>query len=215
MTELPAKPAATLILMREASGAPEMLMVRRTRNMAFAAGAWVWPGGRVDPDDVKQGEGHALDDAAFRIAAIRETHEEVGIDLGEDLSQLTPLARWLPKFNVERRFDTMFYIARAPDGAQIERLQEGEIADACWTSAAAMLARIDNGEATAIFPTKRNLERLAQYATIDEAMADAGRYPLDPITPWVEARDGEDHVVIADDIGYPVTSEPLTSAIRA
>ncbi|WP_260482211.1 NUDIX hydrolase [Sphingomicrobium flavum] len=215
MSELPVRPAATLILMREGEGAPQMLMVRRTRAMAFAAGAWVWPGGRVDKADELAAAAQAHEDAAFRIAAIRETHEEVGIDLGDDLDQLTPFARWLPNFNVERRFDTLFYLARAPEGAAIAKLQQGEIAEACWTSASAMLERIEAGDATAIFPTKRNLERLAQYASIAEALDDAARYPIAPITPWVEQRGGEDHVVIADDIGYPVTSEPLTSAIRA
>src|SRR5687767_2408105 len=83
MSELPDPiPAATLILMRPgAAGAPELLMMERTQHMAFAAGALVFPGGRVDPDDHALAEriGGGLSDAAARIAAIRETIEETGI----------------------------------------------------------------------------------------------------------------------------------------
>ena len=80
----PAIPAATLILMRPSAapgGAPEILMMERAANMAFAAGALVFPGGRIDPDDHITAAALApeLDDAPARIAAIRETIEESGI----------------------------------------------------------------------------------------------------------------------------------------
>ena len=76
-------------------------------------------------------------------------------------------------------------------------------------------ARIDAGSDHAIFPTKRNLERLARFASIDEARADAALHSLDTIIPWVEERDGEPHVCLPAGRGYPVTSEPLATAFRA
>ena len=84
MSELPdAIPAATLVLMREAAGGPpELLVTERTGRMAFAAGALVFPGGRIDPDDHETAAGFALPDAAARIAAIRETIEETGLAIG-------------------------------------------------------------------------------------------------------------------------------------
>lgn len=84
MPELPdAIPAATLVLMREAgAGPPELLVTERTGGMAFAAGALVFPGGRIDPDDHATAAGFALPDAAARIAAIRETIEETGLAPG-------------------------------------------------------------------------------------------------------------------------------------
>ena len=81
--------------------------------------------------------------------------------------------------------------------------------------AAALLDRIAAGSDHAIFPTKRNLERVARFASIDEARADARHYALDTIVPWIEQRDGEDHVCLPADRGYPVTSEPLATAFRA
>jgi len=77
-------PAATLILLRDAPDAPpDVLMVERAKAMAFAGGAMVFPGGRIDPGD------HALAatigagaDGPARIAAIRETIEEAGLAVG-------------------------------------------------------------------------------------------------------------------------------------
>src|SRR5688500_16700208 len=81
MPDLPeAVPAATLVLMRERrSGPPELLVMERTGQMAFAAGALVFPGGRIDPEDQAAAARFAEPDSAARLAAIRETIEETGI----------------------------------------------------------------------------------------------------------------------------------------
>ena len=91
---------------------------------------------------------------------------------------------------------------------------EDEAVRAFWASAAEILAEIDAGRAHAIFPTRRNLERLAGFGSIAEARADAARHPVGRITPWVEERDGAPHVCIPEGIGYPVTAEPLETARR-
>jgi 8-oxo-dGTP pyrophosphatase MutT (NUDIX family) len=242
-------PAATLILMRPGSGGPpELLMMERSGTMAFAAGALVFPGGRIDADDHEISRHYSeWPDAAARIAAIRETIEETGIapamrpqpaeeeaaamraelaggalfsvllEAGGtrlDLNALTPFARWCPSFRETRRFDTFFYLAEPPPGAHAASADDTESVHAFWASAAHVLAEIDSGRAHAIFPTRRNLERLAGFASIDEARADAGRHPVRKITPWIEERGGARHVCIPDDAGYPVTSEPLETARR-
>ncbi|HEY0113870.1 MAG TPA: NUDIX domain-containing protein [Allosphingosinicella sp.] len=248
MDDLPEPiPAATLILMRPAAaGPPEILMMERAETMAFAAGALVFPGGRIDPGDGDAARRLApnLADADARIAAIRETIEETGIApalhpapdaaalrqaiaagenfadllermaLSADLDALTPFARWCPNFREARRFDTLFYLAEAPADAAPASADETEAVHAFWASAAAVLADIDAGRAKAIFPTRRNLERLALFASLEEAKADAARHPVRKITPWVEERDGRRFVSIPDGIGYPVTTEPYESARR-
>src|SRR5215218_2903691 len=76
-------PAATLIVVRErAQGPPELLMVERAQEMAFAGGAWVFPGGRIDRADEEMAETLANEDAAARVAAIREAVEETAIPVG-------------------------------------------------------------------------------------------------------------------------------------
>lgn len=184
------------------------------------------------------------DDMAARIAAIREAIEETGVGVGIEAAQddlaairarlhagatlaaaiegtgavlrpetLVPFARWLPHGVQHRVFDTRFYLARAPTDA-VPTPDGGENVRAFWARAREVLAAADMGEAAIIFPTRRNLERLARFRTFADAVADARAHPVRTVTPWVERRDGIEHLCIPDDLGYPVTSEPLTAATR-
>lgn len=212
--------AASLILMREmAGGEPELLIVQRGAGLVFAAGAYVFPGGRVEPEDAERAGALIphLDptDAAARIAAIRETAEETGIVVSAAPDALIPFARWCPPSHedLKRRFDTRFYLAQAEPG--IEPVADGvESSHAFWASASDVLDRCAREEGRVIFPTRRLLERLARFGSFAEVRAEADRLPQRIISPWVEARDGEDWVCIPDDAGYPVTSERLVTAFR-
>lgn len=74
-------PAATLIVVRDrARQRPEILMVERAAGMAFAGGALVFPGGRIDPADEQLGE--AIGVAGAAVAAVRETIEETAVPAG-------------------------------------------------------------------------------------------------------------------------------------
>ena len=73
----PARPAATVLLVRDGAAGLEVFMVVRHREIAFAGGALVFPGGRVEEADGALAGGDPL--GAFRIAAIRETFEECGV----------------------------------------------------------------------------------------------------------------------------------------
>ena len=81
-------------------------------------------------------------------------------------------------------------------------------------TASEVLERERRGEARLIFPTRRNLERLAQHADFAAIRADALAHPLEPISPWVEERDGEKFITIPDHLGYPVTQEKLDGLWR-
>jgi hypothetical protein len=131
-----------------------------------------------------------------------------------DVAALTPFARWVPKFHAVRRFDTLFFIARCPDGDWEPRVIEGECAGAAWLSAAEVLDRDARGAARLIFPTRRTLERLAQHSSFAEIRADAQAHPIEPVTPWVEEREGERFITIPDHLGYPVTQERLDGLWR-
>ncbi|MEO8142180.1 MAG: NUDIX hydrolase [Sphingomicrobium sp.] len=244
----PAIPAATLIVMRDRDGAPpELLMVERSAGMAFAGGAMVFPGGRIDAADGALAANLDLTDADARIAAIRETIEESSVAVGLipipdpataaalatklhdgapfaallaahglslDLDALTPFARWMPAFHQARVFDTLFFLAGAPPGDWHPTPQPGECEAVLWIGAAELLERIGRGEATAIFPTLRNLERLAQFGNFAEARADAAAHAIETITPWVEEVDGVRFVTIPEGLGYPVNREPLATVRR-
>ena len=237
-------PAATLVLMRPGTEGPELLMMERAAGMAFAAGALVFPGGRVDPDDHRLAETIGAPDAlaAARIAAIRETIEEVGIAAGFaappnarlvgewrarlragapfsallaesglalDLGALVPFARWCPALHRTRRFDTHFFLAQGAGDAPAPMIDEEEAVRGLWASAPRLLADAEAGRAQIIYPTRRNLERIAQFASIDDAFADAAAYPIRTVVPWIEERDGRKWLCIPDSIGYPVTAQPF------
>lgn len=248
MTENPAIPAATLILARECgSNAPELLMVERAATMAFAAGAMVFPGGRIDPHDEHLGAQLGIAQGAAIVAAIRETIEETGIpvalaplpsrELALALQQelltdvplaalldrhgltlqpamLTPFAHWLPKLHVARRFDTLFFIAESPPGEWQPVVGEHENRSAAWLSADEILRRHAAGEASLIFPTRCTLHRLAQHRSIAAMRDDAARHPVEPVTPWIEERDGERMLTIPTHLGYPVTQERIEGLWR-
>jgi len=239
-------PAATLVLFRDGPGGPEHLFVERATTMVFAGGAVVFPGGRIDPGDYELAARFPhLDpeDAAARIAAVRETIEEAGVAVGLnanvetlrtalmqgvalgpvidangltlDLDVLVPFARWCPNFTETRTFDTRFYLAKVDADHAEARVDATENVHLFWATAAEVLRRAEAGEVKIIFPTRRNLERLATLASFDEAVADAAAHPIETITPWVEVREGTQHLCIPGGLGYPVTTEALAAAFRA
>ena len=121
-----AVPAATVVLLRDApGGGVETLMVRRNSKLEFAGGMWVFPGGRVDPDDVPP-DGDVIE--AARRAAVREAREEAALVVEADA--LEPFAHWVPPPVTAKRFATWFFLGPAPEGAVT--VDMGEIHDHRW-----------------------------------------------------------------------------------
>lgn len=250
----PSIPAATVVLFREgADGPAEHLMIERAAKMVFAAGALVFPGGRIDEDDhvlaadtAVSGSDGTADERAARIAAIREALEEVGIPIGIapmpdaetirrwraalkahqpfsgllaeigatlNLSLLVPFARWCPNLGEQRRFDTRFYLARADTEHEIE-LDADEAATHRWLTAQEAIDAANAGEKKIIFPTMRNLERLALYPRFAEARTHAATTPMQTISPEIRPIDGEDWLCIPEDAGYPTTRALWAEVIR-
>jgi 8-oxo-dGTP pyrophosphatase MutT (NUDIX family) len=100
------RPAATVILLRDAAERFEVLMMQRAAQLAFHGGAWVFPGGRVDPGDEQDGDPIG----AAKRAAVREAREEAGLTLSE--SALLPFSHWTTPLGLARRFATWFFVAR-------------------------------------------------------------------------------------------------------
>ena len=254
-TMSPATPAATMVIFRDdpSGGAPLLLMVERIKAMAFAGGAAVFPGGKVDAADFDYaamlGGPLDLDEAAARLAAIRETIEEAGLALGlsgvsdpancadaraalhdgdslqvicarhgwtPDLVQLVPWSRWRPPAfeRAARVFDTRFYLVDAGDSAPLATVDNTENRMLFWASAADALECADEGKIKIIFPTRRNLERLAMFGDFDSAAAHAAAHPVSTVLTFVEQREDGRWLCIPDGHGYPVTEESFANAMR-
>jgi 8-oxo-dGTP pyrophosphatase MutT (NUDIX family) len=125
---------------------------------------------------------------------------------------LTPFARWCPR--LPRPYDTRFYLADLGTGAATLSPDAGESEHLLWMSPREALARADAGTLSVIFPTRRTLERLAQFATFAQVRDHALVTPLTTITPVPVEREGVSWLTIPDGLGYPVLEERLDSARR-
>ena len=160
--------AATVILLRDGPEGLETLMLRRNSKLAFAGGMWVFPGGRVDPEDRVGLEG---DDeiGAARRAAVREAREEAGLAISED--SLVPFSHWTPPDVAPKRFLTLFFVAGAFAGDV--SIDLGEIHDQAWMRPGHALEQRDALEIELMPPTYVTLVRLAAFADVATALADA------------------------------------------
>lgn len=190
LTVAPTRDAATIALVRDGVAGLEVFLLRRVRTMAFAAGAYVFPGGKVEAaDDGGDGlptawaDAFAYGDTALlrRIvgAAIRETVEECGVRISA--ADLRPLAHWVTPAIEPRRYDTRFLLAALPPGQQAV-VSDGEADDGVWLDPA--LA----ADKTMLPPTRAVCAELATYP--DVAAALAATRTVQRVTP-VLRRDGE------------------------
>jgi 8-oxo-dGTP pyrophosphatase MutT (NUDIX family) len=160
------------MLVRDGAAELEVLMLRRNSKLAFG-GMWVFPGGRVDPEDR---EGLAPDDefGAARRAAVREAREEAGVSL--ELDALVPFSHWTPPAIAPRRFLTWFFLAEAPPSEVV--IDGGEIREQGWMQPADVLRRRDAQEIELAPPTWVTLYQLSSWNCVEEALAAArGRTP--------------------------------------
>ena len=138
---------------------------------------------------------------------------EIGHRIDADL--LVPYARWVPPIEVtHRRFDTHFYLARMPQDS--DAVHDGsENTRSHWITAQEALDLADRGKGALIFPTRRNLERLALHVSVDALIADARAVAPPYVLPWFAEREDGLHLCIEPGLGYPVTTEPFRGKLRA
>lgn len=236
------RPAATLILLRETATQPlQTLMVARHAAMAFAGGALVFPGGRVDINDhtlAEQGDGNAL-----KIAAIRETFEESGILLAYDMTtssmitietakkileqhrravckgeltfadmmrieglipatdRLIPFAHWITPPSRTKRFDTHFFIGAC--GENQHPVQDDiEVTKAIWIAPHDLLADAKDETYKLVFATRLNVERLAAFKTVEQAISKVSVTPVVTVRPKTISTPQGIMIRIPPDAGY-------------
>ena len=270
--EAPAEPApirdaATVIVLRRGAGGPEALLLQRHARSGFAADAWVFPGGVLDPQDAALDAAHwrgvDLDALSPRfnaeprrvlglhVAAVRETFEESGlllavhadgtpVDAAEpdvtamrarladrddpaggaeftawlrerglilELGRLAYWARWITPIWEGRRYDTRFFLARAPEG-QVAAFDDVEVTGQHWITPREALDKAAAGELHMIYPTIKNLEDVAeacgQAGSIDEAFRCAAARDVVTVLPHFERTpDGGVKITHPGDPDYP------------
>lgn len=256
-----ARHASTVLLLRDSERGVEVFMERRHIKSDFVGGAYVFPGGRVDPEDrVDEALCRGLTDReasarlsleegglTFYVAAIRECFEEAGVLLAcnrdgrlldfsdrstreryqalrdelnagrlslldiaarEGLTLATDRIRywahWITPEGQPRRYDTRFFVAQAPQN-QTAGHDDRELTNSAWVTAREALDNARRREWMVIFPTIRNLMKLARFDTAAAAIAavDAqtefpviqprvllGRTPADPPRAVIPGEEG-------------------------
>lgn len=189
-SSVPARAAASVLLLRDAGDYLEVLMVQRPAR-GFFGGLMVFPGGAVEDCDraASGAEGEE-----FLVAAIRETAEEVGLlltaegsepapplrgtalleEIGQPAlqqarSRLTLISRWLTPEFAPKRFDTRFFVAGIKGNPDVILDQE-ELISHSWTTPSAALAHSEQGSWELILPTIAHLRWLARWRTTGEAV---------------------------------------------
>ncbi|MEO6651446.1 MAG: NUDIX domain-containing protein [Ilumatobacteraceae bacterium] len=237
---IPVRPAATVMLVRDADHGLEVFMLQRTHGAAFARGQYVFPGGKVDEADhgeVFEPICDGLDDAsasarlgldhgglAWLVAAARECFEEAGVLLARPVDDdgvirfddeavaerfnsarhavhdgslsLADLCRseglrltvdqmhlvdhWVTPLGERQRFDTRFFVARAPE-AQEPLHDDGETIASLWVRPADAITMWRDGEIQMFPPTVVSIEFLQSFGTADEAMRGAAAVGVPPV----------------------------------
>jgi 8-oxo-dGTP pyrophosphatase MutT (NUDIX family) len=157
-------------------------------------GVWVFPGGGVDSAD---GDG----EAGYRACAVRELAEEAAIELPAD-EELILFSRWITPEVISTRFDAWFFLALAPAHTP-PRADGVETVEASWFEPRAALDAQEAGELVLAFPTVKQLESLARFATADEALDAHRDLTVEPILPRVVGTKEDHRVVLPGDPDYP------------
>ena len=171
-------PAATIIPLREGTGGLEVLMLRRDDQLRFAAGMWVFPGGRLDPEDFPGDsfpqEPTAQDlEAAARAAALREADEEASVTI--EPATIRRWSQWTPPpigsaEKLRHRFTTAFLVGVAIGDTDAIEVDDGEIREHRWCSPAEMMDSHAAGESSLAPPTYITLCQLAEHPTPAEVL---------------------------------------------
>ena len=184
----------------------DILMVRRNDKVAFMAGSFVFPGGRVDDSDHPPA-GERLspatfpdltdaEEAAYRMAAVRELQEEANVYLTVD--DLHPYAHWVTPEVETRRYDTRFFVARMPDGQEAKH-DEGETTALEWLSPNEAIARFERRELLLPPPTWTSIRQLAKRLSIDDVIEWARRQKIVRVMPGFRKTDTEFMLMLPGD----------------
>lgn len=257
--------AATVMLVRDAADGAgpgiEVFMLRRNLNSDFVGGAYVFPGGAVDPEDrhanldpvcVGRSDADASHQLgidrgglAFWVAAVRECFEEAGVLLAHDgngelvtfadpqvdarfqvhraavdsserrlveicveeqlqlaVDTMYYFSHWITPEGAPRRYDTRFFVTRAPVG-QVPLHDDRETIANLWIRPAEALARHRAGEFDLVFPTMRSLVALDRFASADEVLAAAALIQDVPaILPKIVEDETGYRILLPGDPGY-------------
>ncbi|TNE38048.1 MAG: NUDIX hydrolase [Alphaproteobacteria bacterium] len=132
---------------------------------------------------------------------------ELAIDL------LGHYSHWITPHHMPKRFDTHFFIAKAPPH-QLAAHDGEESVDSVWVGPNEVMAAADAGRFTVIFPTRMNVEALSKFASADAAVADAHASDTFTVLPELEVTEEGKFLLIPAEAGYSVTRRAVDAIMN-
>lgn len=228
----PPRDAASVILLRDAKPAIEVLLLRRGNSHTVMGNAWVFPGGKVDDEDFHHTNEitNSLADApeillaepelstdhasALFYAACRETHEETGVTLRAE--HLTPWSRWITPNEptmMKKRFDARFFITRMP--ADQTAVHDGtEATDSAWFTPRKALEAYCANKITLAPPQIMTLAALAIHADTAACISHAQTQSPYCIQPGVLKDNGNRTLTYPGDAEHPQNEKQMPGPTR-
>lgn len=172
--DVPIRPAATVVVLRQQRHQPEVLLLHRNSSLVFGGGYWVFPGGRLDHQDYQHTAG--CQHAAARLAAVRETREEARLQIDPDT--LTAVSHWTTPKPSPKRYSTAFFVTLYQRHEEVA-VDGHEIVDYQWLEPAQALAHYQRGKKKMMPPTLHTLAEIAHHGSaMDYIAMCAAREPL-------------------------------------
>jgi 8-oxo-dGTP pyrophosphatase MutT (NUDIX family) len=187
-------PSGTVVVVRDAEGDLELLLLQRAPRSDGRPGPWVFPGGKVDPSDGDV----ARDPVGGGGGAAGEALEEAAVELSA--GELVSISRWITPEISPKRFDTWFFLAEAHSPAV--RVDGSEICDHRWLSPRAALDAHHAGGLRLAPPTFVTVSWLLDRATPSEARAHLGGRSLPPFRPHICRLEDGACMLYPGDAGY-------------
>lgn len=191
------RPASTVVLLRDSDAGLQTLMLKRNKALIFAGGAWVFPGGSLDPEDIEAGGGDP--DLSARIAAAREANEEAG--LNPDPQDMVLLSHWTTPVGELRRFSTWIFAAPLRRDEEVV-IDGGEIHASKWMDVSDAVAAHEAGDLNMLPPTYITLRNLARFDTVAAVVETECDTPVPEVFPVFAQQDELVIVMFRGDAGY-------------
>lgn len=205
--DVPVRPASTVVLLRDSEEGLQTLMLRRNKALIFAGGAWVFPGGALEPADYTAGPDDV--ETAARQAAAREAEEESALKPAPE--RMVQLSHWTTPVGEPKRFSTWIYAAPVDSDDDVV-IDGSEIHDSNWLNIREAARRHEAGEMNMLPPTYITLCNLARYETVDDVIETERQTPIPEVFPRFTV-DGDQVVVLfRGDAGYASGDATLPGA---
>ncbi len=191
------RPAATILLLRlHPQNGLETLLLKRNKKLKFGPGFWVFPGGKIEEADIAATDS---EEAAAKLAAVREAKEEAGLDLSTDA--LTYFCHWTTPIIQPRRFSTSFFYAFIEDGSVEIIIDDSEIKDHLWITPKEALAKSKARTLPIMPPTFLALQRIQHCTTNEEVLAEFKKYQP-RVLPTIGMKDKIIYCLYEGDAGF-------------